>query len=120
VIAVADIFPWFGEWSSDVKSIDVNFSAAPVDWTVGICQAPIERCTALVLDPKIGERENAVASLCWSPRSYAIRWWGCWGFASVTFVPACQGGQAGAGGTVGVCGTLGAVGGTPEVVRAAA
>ena len=24
---------------------------------------PVERCTAFVLDPKVGERENAVASL---------------------------------------------------------
>ena len=39
-------------------------------------------------------------------------------FASVTFVPACEGGQARAGGTVGVSGTLRAVGGTPEVVGA--
>ena len=39
-------------------------------------------------------------------------------FASVTFVPACEGGQAGAGGAVGVRGALGAVRCAPEVVRA--
>ena len=41
-------------------------------------------------------------------------------FASVTFVPACEGGQAGAGGTVRVRGAFGAVGGAPEVIRATA
>ena len=39
-------------------------------------------------------------------------------FASVTFVPACEGGQAGTGGAVGVRGALRAVRCTPEVVRA--
>ena len=39
-------------------------------------------------------------------------------FASVTFVPACEGGQAGTGGAVGVRGALGAVRCAPEVVRA--
>jgi len=94
VITVANIFPWLGERSPDVKAVDVNLGAAPVDWTVGICQTPIERCTAFVLDPKVGEGENAVATLCWTPRSYAISWWGRWGFASVTFVSAGEGGQA--------------------------
>lgn len=120
MITVANIFPWCGEGSPDVKTIDVNFGATPVDWTVGICQTPIEWCTAFVFDPKVGEGENAVAALCWTPRSYAISWWGGWCFASVTFVPACEGGQARAGGTVGVSGTLRAVGGTPEVVGATA
>ena len=40
-------------------------------------------------------------------------------FASVTFVPACEGGQAGAGGAVGVRGALGAVRCAPEVIGAA-
>jgi len=116
VVTVANIFPWFGEGSPDVKAVDVDFGAAPVNWAVGICQTPVERCTAFVLDPKVGEWENAVASLCWTPRSYTSSWRGRWGFASVTFVPAGEGGQAGAGGTVGVSGTLGAVGGAPEVI----
>ena len=33
---------------------------AKINWPVML---PVERRTALVLDPKIGERENAVASL---------------------------------------------------------
>ena len=37
-------------------------------------------------------------------------------FASVTLVPAGEGGQARAGGAVGVSGALGAVGRAPEVV----
>ena len=80
------MYPWFGKGSPDVKAVDVNFGAAPVDWTVGICQAPkismvmvvvphilmlmlmlmlipIKRSTAFVFDPKVGEWENAVASL---------------------------------------------------------
>ena len=40
-------------------------------------------------------------------------------FASVTFVPACEGGQAGTGGAVGVRGALGAVRRAPEVIGAA-
>jgi len=116
VVTVANIFPWFGEGSPDVKAVDVDFGAAPVNRAVGICQTPIERCTAFVLDSKVGERENAVASLSRTPRSYARGWWRRWSFASVTFVPAGERGQAGAGGTVGVSGTLGAVGGAPEVI----
>jgi len=116
VVTVANIFPWFSEGSPDVKAVDVNFGAAPEDWAVGICQTPVERSTAFVLDPKVGERENAVASLCWTPRSDARSWWRRWGFASVTFVPAGEGGQARAGGAVGVSGAFRAVGGAPEVV----
>ena len=40
-------------------------------------------------------------------------------FASVTFVPACEGAQAGTGGAVGVRGALGAVRRAPEVIGAA-
>merc|ERR1719400_2021621 len=62
-VTIANIFPWFGERSSDVKSVDVNFGAAPVDWTVCICQTPIKRGASAVLDSKVGEGENTIASL---------------------------------------------------------
>ena len=93
-ILLKTTYPWLGEGSPDVKAVDVDLGAAPVDWTVGICQTPerswvtwfldldhvdgegidnadnfydggipIERCTAFVLDPEVGEGENAVAAL---------------------------------------------------------
>lgn len=101
-----------------MEAIDVDLGGAPEHRAVSQPgQAPVEGSTAPVLDPEVGEGEDAGPAVGGHAGGGGR---GGGGFAALALVPAGEGRGAGAVGAVGLGGAGWAVGRAPEVVRAAA